>query len=541
MCSDCTGDCQPVCGIGSLVLIFAVSMIASATAQTVAARMPPKQSIAIMERSSLETSPLFGLTATYPSGGREVAAISAADVNGDGIPDLLVANAYYYNTIGVMLANGYGAYLPVVTYGSGGGFPVSIVPIDVNGDGKIDLVVLNQTPCYACTGDGLVAVLLGNGDGTFQSAKTYDSGGVGPAAGDLGPNPMAVVDMNGDGKLDVVVANCAPKGSTGCGDGGGRVGVLLGNGDGTFQPVITYGTGFSLGGTGLAVGDLNGDGKLDLIVTGSCGSCQQGHIAVLLGDGHGAFKRSVQYALLGANATGIAVGDLNSDGRLDVVVGGCSSSDCFTSHGLVTVMLGNGDGTFGTPRGYDSGGRLADGLALADVNGDGSLDILVANTIDTSLGVIEGKGDGTFLSPLVFGPTQGYLYSVAVTDVNRDGNPDVIVGGTYGDKNNDFVDVFINSPTSIYQATTTTLSSSLNPSAFGQSVTFTARVTPAPPDGEPIIFSQGKKRLASVPSTGGTAVYTTSSLTVGTHYITATYFGDTYLKISKKTIKQVVE
>jgi uncharacterized protein YycO len=103
------------------------------------------------------------------------------------------------------------------------------------------------------------------------------------------------------------------------------------------------------------------------------------------------------------------------------------------------------------------------------------------------------------------------------------------------------VTVFINSPTAVYQSTKMTLSSSLNPSSFGDSVTFTARVTGSVPDGEPIIFSQGKKILASVPSSGGTASYTTSSLTAGGHYVTATYFGDTYLKTSKKGIKQVVE
>jgi hypothetical protein len=456
-----------------------------------------------------------------------------------------VANAYYYNTIGVLLANGYGAYLPVVTYSSGGGFPVSIVPVDVNGDGKLDLVVFNQTPCYACSGDGLVAVLLGNGDGTFQPAMTYDSGGVNPPAGDEGPNPMAVVDVNGDGKVDVVVANCAPKGSTGCGDGNGNIGVLLGNGDGTFQPVVTHTTGFSQGGTGLAVGDLNGDGELDVIVTGSCKICQKGHIAVLLGNGNGTFKPPVHYALLEAGTSGIAIADLNSDGKLDVVVGGC----CSRLDGLVTVMLGNGDGTFGAPRGY--GEPFPDGLALADVNGDGILDILVADDAQpTALGVLEGVGDGTFLAPLNFyvHPSSVYLntsvFSVAVTDVNRDGKPDVIVGGSYG-TNDDFVTVFINSPTATYQSTKITLSSSLNPSAFGQSVTFTARVTVGEgsvPDGEPIIFSQGTKRLASVPSTGGTASYTTSSLSVGGHYITAAFSGDTYLKSSKATgIKQVVE
>jgi hypothetical protein len=534
MCSVRTRDIHLLCSICSLFLIFAAT---SVLAQTAASRV---------QQGSGAASPLFTLSAKYYSGGLEAGFVTAADVNGDGIPDLLVTNSYYSNTVGVMLGNGYGAFLPAMTYDTGGGFPVAIVPIDVNGDGKLDLVVVNQAPCYTCSGDGSIAVLLGNGDGTFQTAKTYDSGGVGPAAGDLGPNPIAVVDLNRDGKLDVVVANCAPSGSSGCGDGEGNIGVLLGNGDGTFGPVATHRTGLSPGGTGLAVADLRGNGKLDAIVTSACiysEDCPAGEVAVLLGNGNGTFKRSVIYPSAGWTATGIAVADLNFDGKLDLVVGGCGSSNCFGANGVVTVLLGNGDGTFGAPTAYDSGGRLADGLTLADVNGDGNLDIVVANTIDGSLGILEGVGDGTFLPPLTFGSSECLCYSVTLTDVNRDGKPDVVMSGL-GNSDKGTIDVFINSATSTYRGTTTTLSSSLNPSVFGQSVTFTAQVTAgktAVPNGEPVIFTDGKTTLASVPLSGGIAAYTTSSLSVKTHEIKATYTGDTWLQASAKTIKQVVE
>jgi hypothetical protein len=192
---------------------------------------------------------------------------------------------------------------------------------------------------------------------------------------------------------------------------------------------------------------------------------------------------------------------------------------------------------------YDSGGRLADGIALADINGDGKLDILVANTIDGSLGVLPGQGDGTFLPPLTFGFNECLCYSVAITDVNSDGKPDILMSGL-GPSDRGTVVVFINSVAGSYSGTMTTLSSSLNPSFYGQAVTFTAQVTSAQgaiPDGEPVTFSTGKTFLASVPLAGGNAVYTTSSLSANSHLIKATYTGDTWHNRSTRTATQVVK
>jgi hypothetical protein len=459
-------------------------------------------------------------------------------VNGDGHPDLLVANSYYSDSIGVMLGNGDGTFRSAVNYPSGGGFPMGIVAVDIDGDGKLDLIVMNQTPCYSCTGNGNIAVLLGRGDGSFKAAKTYDSGGVGPAAGNLGPNPMAVVDVNGDGKLDVVVENCAPSGSGGCGDGNGTVGVLLGNGDGTFRPVVTYDSGISLGGTGLAVGDLNGDGKPDLVVTSWCinsESCPPGRVGVLLGNGDGTFGQSVKHALAGWNATGIALADLNHDGNLDVVVGGCGSSNCWGPNGIVTVLLGKGDGTFKSAVGYDAGGRLADGLVVADVNGDGRLDVVVADTIDSSVGVLLGKNDGTFFPGVTFG-SGNFSYSVAVADVDGDGRPDVMVAGLGA-----IVGVLINSSKPLV-ATTTALATSKNPATPGLSVTFTATVSAA--SGTPtgtVIFYDRSMAVGSATLAGGSASLSWSSLVRGNHYITAAYQGSSdFAPSTSAVLKEVV-
>jgi hypothetical protein len=140
-------------------------------------------------------------------------------------------------------------FAPAVNYPVGGQWVLSVAVADLNGDSKPDLVVATECANSACVG-----VLLGNGDGTFQTAVTYESGG------DSEPPSVTVADVNGDGKPDLVVANHA---------GAGVVGVLLGNGDGTFQTAVTYGSG-GYGAYSVAVADVNGDGKPDLLVTNAC-------------------------------------------------------------------------------------------------------------------------------------------------------------------------------------------------------------------------------------------------------------------------------
>jgi hypothetical protein len=182
-------------------------------------------------------------------------------------------------------------FLPAVTYGSGGVSPTSIAVADLNGDGKQDLVVANE--CAVGVG-----VLLGNGDGTFQAPVSYNSGGQ-PATS------VAVADVNGDQIPDLVVANCGPIGTDGCQTTTAVVGVLLGNGDGTFQPVAVYQTGWS-GAYSVAVADVNGDSKPDLVVANIGGaSGPDGMVSVLLGNGDGTFEAVTTYASGGEGRTGL--------------------------------------------------------------------------------------------------------------------------------------------------------------------------------------------------------------------------------------------
>lgn len=152
-------------------------------------------------------------------------------------------------------------FATAVTYDSGGLAPYSVAVADVNGDGKPDLLVANFCPSNSSGGcnnpAGVVAVLLGNGDGTFQTPVTYGAGG-------WETYSVAVADVNGDGKPDLLVASaCASGGSDGCTSSVGAVGVLLGNGDGTFQTAVTYSSG-GYEATSVAVADVNGVGRFFL-------------------------------------------------------------------------------------------------------------------------------------------------------------------------------------------------------------------------------------------------------------------------------------
>jgi hypothetical protein len=489
------------------------------------------------------TSVAFARAVTYASGGLYPATVVLADVNGDGKLDLLVLNGCADSnctngSVGVLLGNGDGTFRPAIAYESGGFVSkgpcsggCSITVADVNTDGKPDLLVVTNSG----GGAGSVGVLLGNGDGSFQPVINYGSGGYGTSS-------VAAADVNGDGKLDLLVTSeCADVNCGGFQGDSGTVGVLLGNGDGTFQPAVTYAAGSFA--SQVVIADLNGDGKLDLIVASPCpnimGDCggagnAGGNVGVLLGNGDGTFQPVVQYPSGGALSFSLAVADVNGDAKPDViVVSACQDGlNCKQVDAPVGVLLGNGDGTLQTVATYDSGGVVGSTLAVADLQGNGTLDAVVAFNCTPGgicgsgtlggLSVLPGEGDGTFQNGAVVGSIANTTFqTVAVADLNRDGKPDIVVSipsaGVVG--------VFLN-----LLATITAVGSSINPSVTGQSVTLTATVTH---QGQgtltgSVTFLDGTTKLGSASlGTNGVAALSLSTLALGAHSVTAAYSGDT--------------
>jgi hypothetical protein len=323
-------------------------------------------------------------------------------------------------------AGGPGApfFLPPVMYDPGGtGFSAgffSVAVADVNGDGKPDLLVSNYYGCAGCA-NGSVGVLLGNGDGTFQSAVTYDSGAPHTES-------LVVADVNGDGKLDVVVGNdCG-----GCSFGG--VAALLGNGDGTFQPAVTC-SNCTGGVNSIAVADINGDDKVDIATLVICAGLHcpggDGVAGVLLGLGDGTFQ-DTGGTYNGGNDTGgtesvsLAVADVSGDGKTYILVANrCSlvGRNCVGA-GSVGLLLGKGNGYFQPVVSYSDVGSPSD-VVIADVNGDGKPDLVLAT--NAALGVLLGNGDGSFQSMITY-PADARKIEVA--GVNGDGKLDV-VGANY--------------------------------------------------------------------------------------------------------------
>jgi hypothetical protein len=322
-------------------------------------------------------------------------SVTVANLNGDGFRDLVVANASS-NDVSVLLGNGNGTFQPQQRFATDN-FPESVSVADLNRDGFLDIVTANSNSSD-------ISVLLGNGDGIFKTrpkALRFAVGGE--------PFSAAVVDLNGDGFPDIVTAN-----SNGASN---DVSVLLANGDGTFRPQQRFAAGNFP--SSVAVADLNGDGKPDIVTANS----ESNDISVLLGNGDGTFQTQQLFAA-GDYPESVSVADLNGDGKPDIVTANGDSND-------VSVLLGNGDGTFQTQQRFGAGGFPVS-VAVADLNGDGAPDIVTANLGSNDVSVLLGNGDGTFTLLQRFAAGD-FPSSVAVADLNGDGKLDIVTANTGSD------------------------------------------------------------------------------------------------------------
>jgi len=383
--------------------------------------------LAALEIAPITSARIFLTGRNYPSGGTPIAA-AVQDFNNDGVSDIASVSG---SKVSVLLNNGDGTFGTANTFAVGAG-AVEIASADLNGDGNADLVVTDDIQS--------AYVVLGNGDGTFGS----------PAQISLHDSPfgIAIADLNGDGILDLAIAIAAGSHGEaailiGLGDGSfappvyygltyngvrlvatdlnhdGKLDlavaienpsaryaleVLLGNGDGTFQPGVTSVLGSS---DDIAAADFNGDGNVDLALVASLGSV----VRVVLGNGDGTFQPATEYSSGDVEFT-VATADLSRDGVPDLVVGGGDH---------VSILLGNGDGSFGAPVHYGVGTDFA---RIGYFNRDRDPDV-VAQGNPSGIGVAFGRGDGTLRAPRSFA---GGVLGFDSGDFDGDGYADIVDG-----------------------------------------------------------------------------------------------------------------
>jgi FG-GAP-like repeat/Abnormal spindle-like microcephaly-assoc'd, ASPM-SPD-2-Hydin len=428
--------------------------------------------------------------------------LASGDFNDDGKPDLLLSSSPGSGTTLIMLGNGDGTFTQATTFYGPGIYAIS----DLNLDGNADAVIANTGVGGFGGINGIVSTLIGNGNGTFQTAPAItttdeslgshftadfnndgrpDVGAVYlfesapsklevwlntgngtfavpqvsplsnqflfPAVGDFNHDgnadvaigysqaavllgigngtfqpevdynaggadrSMLVADFNGDGNLDLAQLGSISYCTATC---SGGISVMLGKGDGTFGPYTVFPVG--IGPSSATTGDFNHDGMPDLAVTNSLSGGPG--VSVLLGNGDGTFQPLVQYPF-GITPTGIATADFNGDGNLDLAV-----SDEYS--GTVQLLLGNADGTFGSPTRVNIDGGAPSDIIAGDLNHDGKIDLAVLNLAWNDVSVILGNGDGTFQPAVLFGASAqlASAWSLMVADFDDDGGADLAVG-----------------------------------------------------------------------------------------------------------------
>ena len=512
--------------------------IANSPTRSTGPRARRRRPVARLRLECLEdrTMPSFLAPVNYAAG-QGPTSVTSADFNNDHIQDLVVCN-YQTSTVSVLLGKGDGTFQAAQTFATGTN-PNSVAVGDFNGDGKIDIVTGNKSNG---TSPGTMSVLLGNGDGTFRAPINFTlQGQSAPGSAPILQNPryIAVGDMNHDGRLDLVVTGLSGGLSGGSYSYTNYVNVLLGNGDGTFATANTYllSSGYAAGKMRLA--DFNGDGNLDIAALTDSAS-----VSVMLGKGDGTLRAPTSFVTVDSSGPqDLAVGDFNGDGKLDLVTANYAGG----VNGGVSVLLGNGDGSFQAPintplpsvtPGGNSLAQAAFAVTVGDLNGDGKLDLAVTgrstysvysgsgpygkyyNAIDSgNVYVLVGHGDGTFTNSQTVQLSSVNPYYITTGNFNGDTFPDLAVG--FSDSNN--LSVLLNAA----DWSTTPQASSFSVSGFPSStmagVANSFTVTAKNADGT---TAAGYTGTVHFTSTDGQAVlpadYTFTAADAGVHTFSAT-------------------
>ena len=510
------------------------------------------------------------LTTTFVNSHQIVAAVSASEVATAGTASISVSNYPASNTVAFQVAKYYKgiAFTLASTVAVGSG-PSSILAGDFNIDGKLDLATANlsdQDPvCYPEGGWGTISTLLGDGEANFSQFQTLCLLNL-PSPSD--PIPLLIAgDFNGDGRLDLVafdevagrteyftflggplgVFASSIRGSVGIENGFPAVSgdfnrdgsldlathydnlsyngidVYAGDGEGDFNYLSTVNGAGPINAFVLAAGDFNGDGVLDLAAIDR--SSQS--LAIFLGNGDGTFVALPEEGISTlVSASSIVAGDFDLDGKLDLAVADSGSTS-------LTILKGNGDGTFLQVAAQQALIQPSIAVATADLNGDGKLDLVVLGSNVVS--VLLGNGDGTFLPSFVSAVNSPG--GVAIGDFNGDGRPDLAVTNSSDNTVSILLQTLARSPVTV------TVAPGQNPTFVNQPVTYTAMVWS--PSGAPtgsISFKQGARVLGTVSLTDGQAVFTVAFAKAGNFQIVASYSGDEHFpKKNSQAFKQGVD
>ncbi|CAF1482117.1 unnamed protein product [Rotaria sp. Silwood1] len=338
----------------------------------------------------------FDARKTYSTGSySRPGSIAIGDFNSDNRLDAVVVN-FGTNELGIFLGDGDGSFTDQKTYSTGwNSQPKSVAVGDLNSDNQFDIVVAN-------VGTDNLGIFFGYGDGSFTDQKTYSTG--------LSSQPTSIVmgDLNNDTHLDIAVAN----------SGSNTLGIFLGHDNGSFSDQIEYPTGSSSTPNAISIGDFNGDNRLDVVVVNS----GTNNLGIFLGNTDGSFSNQTEYPTgERPRPNSITVGDLNNDTKLDLIVANYNDNN-------IGVLLGKGDGSFSTQTSYSTGwDSFPISVALGDFNSDNRLDIVVVLYFYFSIGIFIGYYDWPFTAPVMY--SSGSLltpFALAVADFDNDNQLDLV-------------------------------------------------------------------------------------------------------------------
>jgi hypothetical protein len=343
----------------------------------------------------------FATIVSYSIGnGSAPRCVCTGDFNNDNRSDIVVAN-YGSHTIGILFGYDNGSFEPMITYSTGyKAFPIFVTAGDFNNDHTLDMAAANFR-----TSD--VAVFLGYGNGSFAEAVLYSTG----TGSD--PTAIAIADFNNDTYLDLAIANSETS----------NVGILFGNGDGTFRtPIIPYSTGFQSHPDSIIAGDLNNDHLIDIIVADSTSD----YIAILYGYGNGTFEEAIMYTDLSfSNPSGLALGDVDYDNKLDIIVTNFGTNN-------VGILVQKKNGSFVLGRLYQLvSGSGPKGVVIADINNNTRWDIVVAESGIGYVALLVRYVEAEFQNQTTYSTGSGeHPHSLTIADFNNDNQSDIAVANS---------------------------------------------------------------------------------------------------------------